>query len=336
MVTKGYNSYHGRMSGGKIVLIVVLALVLVGAVAYLALQNYVVYDEAGNATIDLPFFHRKADRDDKTDDSTVDGTGDRDDIVDTVVPEHPHVKVAALHGTRLPDDCLWWGADYIMNTLAPEDLVLALKRTTGGITYATGVETPQGVVVETGRPIECLRTLLSSGRYTVGHIVCFRDSAYARSVPETALVREDGQLWYDAEGQAWLDPTDPQVLQYITALVKECGELGFKEVVLDQFCYPENAEGVSNLPADRAQVLTDFAERLRAALPEGVALSVTVRGTESLSIAQMAELFDRLYVPAEGDAAAVKAALPEGYDPETRVVLTTAEAAASGSYMIVK
>ena len=58
------------------------------------------------------------------------------------------------------------------------------------------------------------------------------------------------------------------MLQYITALVKECGELGFKEVVLDQFCYPENAEGVSNLPADRAQVLTDFAERLRAAFPE--------------------------------------------------------------------
>lgn len=238
MATKGYNSYRGRMSGGKIVLIVVLALVLVGAVAYLALQNYVVYDEAGNATIDLPFFHRKDDRGEKTDDSTVDGTGDRDDIVDTVMPEHPHVKVAALHGTRLPDDCLWWGADYIMNTLAPEDLVLAVKRTTGGITYATDVETPQGVVVETGRPIECLRTLLSSGRYTVGHIVCFRDSAYARSVPETALVREDGQLWYDAEGQAWLDPTDPQVLQYITALVKECGELGFKEVLLDQFCYP--------------------------------------------------------------------------------------------------
>ena len=55
MATKGYNSYRGRMSGGKIVLIV-LIVVLVGAVAYLALQNYVVYDEAGNATIDLPFF----------------------------------------------------------------------------------------------------------------------------------------------------------------------------------------------------------------------------------------------------------------------------------------
>lgn len=255
--------------------------------------------------------------------------------MDTVVPEHPHVKVAALHGTRLPDDCLWWGADYIMNTLAPEDLVLALKRTTGGITYATDVETPQGVVVETGRPIECLRTLLSSGRYTVGHIVCFRDSAYARRVPETALVREDGQLWYDAEGQAWLDPTDPQVLQYITALVKECGELGFKEVLLDQFCYPADTTGVANTAADPAQVLADFAENLRSALPEGTALSVVVRNTADLDIAQMAELFDRLYVPAEGDLAAVKAALPEGYDPETRVVVMTAEAPQSGSYVIV-
>lgn len=332
MATKGYNSYHGRMSGGKIALIVALVLVLVGAVAYLTLQNYVVYDEAGNARLELPFLHRK----DKEEPDDTPSAGDRDDIVDTVEPEHPHVKVTALHGVQLPDDCLWWGADYIMNTLAPEDMVLAVKRTTGGITYGTSVETPSGVVVETGRPIDCLKTLLASGRYTVGSVVCFRDSAYSRSVPETALVREDGSLWYDNGGQAWLDPTNPQVLQYITALVKECGELGFKEVVLDQFCYPENAEGVSNLPADRAQVLTDFAERLRAALPEGVALSVTVRGTESLSIAQMAELFDRLYVPAESDAAAVKAALPEGYDPETRVVLTTAEAAASGSYMIVK
>ena len=34
-------------------------------------------------------------------------------------------------------------------------------------------------------------------------------------------------------------------------------------------------------------------------------------------------------------AAAVKAALPEGYDPETRVVVMAAEAQ-SGSYVVVK
>ena len=86
---------------------------------------------------------------------------------------------------------------------------------------------------------------------------------------------------------------------------------------------------------DPAQVLADFAENLRSALPEGTALSVVVRSTDSLSVEQMAELFDRLYVPAKGDLAAVKAALPEGYDPETRVVVMTAEAPQSGSYVIV-
>ena len=217
-------------------------------------------------------------------------------------------------------------------------MVLAVKRTTGGITYATEAQPPQGVVVETGRPLDCLKSLLAADRWTVGHIVCFSDSAFARARTDCALTREDGALWYDDQGQAWLDPTDPEVLRYLTALCKECGELGFDEVLLDSFCYPTGGDtaAIANDDGDRAQILTDVAKSLRSCLPEGVALSVTVRGTESLSIAQMAELFDRLYVPAESDAAAVKAALPEGYDPETRVVLTTAEAPASGSYMIVK
>ena len=219
MTTKGYSSYHGRMSGRKIALIVVLALVLAGAVAYLVLQNYVVYDESGNAKIEVPFFQKK-EKKEQQDNDAADGPGDRDDLVDTVEPEHPHVKVAALHGVRLPDDCLWWGADYIMDTLAPEDMVLAVKRTTGGITYGTSVATPAGVVVETGRPLDCLKTLLGSGRYTVGQIVCFQDSAYSRAKPDAALVREDGALWYDGEGQSWLDPTSAETLGYITALVK--------------------------------------------------------------------------------------------------------------------
>ena len=116
------------------------------------------------------------------------------------MPEHPHVKVAALHGTRPPDDCLWWGADYIMNTLAPEDLVLAVKRTTGGITYATDVETPQrrGGGDGTAR-IECLRTLPGSGRYTV----TARRPGACRKRRWTGRT---GSCGTTREGQAWLSP----------------------------------------------------------------------------------------------------------------------------------
>ena len=333
MATKGYNSYHGRMSGGKIALIVVLALVLVGAVAYLTLQNYVVYDEAGNAKLELPFLHRK----DKEEPDDTPSAGDRDDIVDTVEPEHPHVKVAALHGVRLPDDCLWWGADYIMTKLAPEDMVLAVKRTTGGITYATEAQPPQGVVVETGRPLDCLKTLLAADRWTVGHIVCFSDNAFAQARTDCALVRADGGLWYDAAGQAWLDPTDPEVLRYLTALCRECGELGFNEVLLDNFCYPASGDtaAIANDDGDRAQILTDMAKTLRSSLPEGVALSVAYRGSGDLTLAQLADLFDRIYVPA-ADYDAVASQLGGQFDAATRLVSMTSQAAEVGSYMLVQ
>ena len=189
MATRGYNSYRGRVSTGRIVLIVVLVLILLGAVGYLAVQNYLVYDEAGQVHLELPWG-----RHDGT--PTSDKTPVEDVDIDRLEPESTLTPVTALHATRLPDDCLWWGADYIMNTLVPEDMVLAVKRENGGITYGTQVSVPQNVIVEQGRPLDCLKQLLASDRYTVARICCFSDSAYAQGLPETALVREDDSLWY--------------------------------------------------------------------------------------------------------------------------------------------
>lgn len=331
MATRGYNSYRGRTSAGKIVLIVVLVLVLLGAVGYLVVQNYLVYDEAGQVHLELPFGHRG--QEEQTDKPPVENVD-----IDRLEPESKLTPVTALHAVRLPDDCLWWGADYIMNTLAPEDMVLAVKRENGGITYDTQVSVPQNVVVERGRPLDCLKQLLASDRHTVGRICCFGDSAYARGLPETALVREDGGIWYDANGGAWLDPTNPAVLSYITSLVSECAELGFDEILLDWFCYPSTGalDAIANGGSDHTQILTDFAKSLRSSLPEGVALSVTLRGSgdNALTATQLAELFDRIYLPSGEDAAAVQRQLPKGYDAETRLVAAAAEAPASGSYVI--
>ncbi len=330
MATKGYNSYRGgRVSLGKLALIVALVLILLAAAAYLVAQNYLVYDESGQVRLALPFFADKDEDSDPPDDSLA-GDGD----FDRVEPEFPHVKVDALHAVRLPDDCLWWGADYIMKTLAPEDMVLAVKRTTGGITYATAAQPPTEVVVETGRPLDCLKTLLAADRYTVGHVVCFLDSAFARAMPDTALVREDGNVWYDGQGQAWLDPTDPEVLRYLTALCRECGELGFDEVLLDAFCFPAsgNTEAIVNDADDRVQVLTDMAKAIRAALPEGVALSVTCDGTGDVPIADLCDLFDRLYVPAVS-VTTVTPSLPADFDTATRLVTMDPASTTAGSYM---
>ena len=128
------------------------------------------------------------------------------------------------------------------------------------------------------------------------------------------------------------------MLSYITSLVNECAALGFDEILLDWFCYPAEGEldAIANGGSDHAQILADFAQSLRSSLPEGVALSVTLRGSgdNTLTVPRLAELFDRIYLPAGEDAAAVRRQLPDGYDPETRLVVTAAEAPASGSYVI--
>ena len=127
------------------------------------------------------------------------------------------------------------------------------------------------------------------------------------------------------------------MLRYLTALCKECGELGFNEVLLDNFCYPSSGDTAAsaNDDGDRAQILTDMAKTLRSSLPEGVALSVASRGSGDLTLAQLADLFDRIYVPA-ADYDAVAAQLGGQFDAATRLVSMTSQAAETGSYMLVQ
>ena len=50
-MTKGYHNYRGRGRRQKRLLAVVLVLVILAAVAFLVIQNYIVYDDAGKAHI---------------------------------------------------------------------------------------------------------------------------------------------------------------------------------------------------------------------------------------------------------------------------------------------
>lgn len=46
-MTKGYHNYRGRGGRQKRLLAVVLVLVILAATAFLVIQNYIVYDDAG-------------------------------------------------------------------------------------------------------------------------------------------------------------------------------------------------------------------------------------------------------------------------------------------------
>lgn len=350
MATRGYHSYRGRNGGGgRTAWVIALVLVLLAAIAFLLAQRYVVFDEDGKAYLTL-FESRK-----ETPENPV---SPQDVVIDREDPEEPgepeqseepgepepvRLKLDELHASEVEYGSLWWTPDYVLSRI-DEAMVIEVKRPGGGITYGTEVATPAGATVERGVTRGNLTTLLQSDKYAVARMCCFVDPAFARVHPEAALTTADGKLWYDGSGRAWLDPGNADVLAYFTALCRECADLGFNEIMLDEFCYPATGDlAAMELPEDldKTAALADFADALRQALPEDVALSVVLRGDmgeldgDSGLTAELLSSFDRVYADSDKTISALRKALPEDFDAEGGLAVLTSKKPKSGGYVLL-
>ena len=333
MSTKGYNTYHGRSNAKKTVATIALLLIIIGAVGYLVVQNYIVYDDAGQAHLELLNRQKKEE---------VKPELSQDEVtIEFVEPPEKWLPVQELHATQLPEGALKRDPADVLRD-ADEAMLIDVKRINGALTYAVGTEVPEQV--EMGKPetAENLKTLLADDRYTIAHLYTLCDSYFVRAYHDAAFLLKSGDLWYDGEGWAWLDPTDPNVLGYITALCREYAELGFDEILLDCFAYPTNGrmETIAiEEGTDRTAVLQSFAESIRNALPENVVLSVVIRDGKNaesgLSAEMIAACFDRVYIAPNADAEGLLRGLPEDYDRNVRVVQMAYQKPTSGSYVLM-
>jgi len=354
MGTKGYHSYRGRSGGGgQAVWIIALVLVLLAAVAFLVSQRYLVYDEDGRPHWELPF-GKNAGGEEKPENpiSPEDVNIEREEPEEPEKPEEPEEPqepvvprrtMEEIHAKEVEYGSLWWKPEYVLSRIN-EAMMIELKRPNGNITFGTEVELPAGVSVERGVTRDNLITLLGSGKYCVAHITCFSDNLYPKGRPEAALTAVGGQIWYDAGGRTWLDPASEDTLAYISALCQECANLGFREIMLDEFCYPSTGD-LDAIAApeglDKTATLSGFAAALREALPEDVALSVTLRGSmgqlngPSGLTAELLSSFDRIYVDGEADMAALQEALPADFDRAGGLAVLTWTKPETGGYVLL-
>lgn len=327
MSTKGYHSYRGKNTGGKVALIVLLLLILLAAVGYLLAQEFVVYDDEGRAHWELPW-QQAPEEPDKPDPLP-------DDDVDITRDEPQRLPVQTLHAQELPYGCL--GSDPTALLTGQEAVVVNVKLYDGSVAYHTGVTLPGSVLSGGLGTLNQLQTILSGDCYTVARLACFCDNAYALARPEeAALCTPMGALFRDENGRRWLDPSKPETLSYLSALARECAQLGFDEILLDWFSYPLSGDtGTLELPEDRETVLRDFAQALRRQLPEDTRLSVVLRQTPAadsgLAMKWLAEEFERVYVM---DGVSLTG-LPASYDRNDRVVYIT-HAPTAGSYLLAQ
>ena len=77
----------------------------------------------------------------------------------------------------------------------------------------------------------------NSQLYLVARVQCFRDPLMASGWVGSLMTR-GGNLWHDAQGVGWSSPASQQAVDYLSALCLELAEMGFDEIVLEEFYFP--------------------------------------------------------------------------------------------------
>ena len=354
MATKGYHQYRGRGRGGKTLLVVFLLIVLLCAALFLVGQRYLVYDADGTVRLELPFLNKHSDSVDGEeipdqdihiqygDDSDEEDASDGKEDATPIVPQKPELQV--LQAQELPYSCL--NSDPAAQIAGKSAVVINIKRADGTLAYPSSISLAAGILHGSDAAMANLKAITGSECYTVARISALCDVAFAEAHHEAAISYADGSLWWDNYNRTWLNPASEVTQQYLCDLAAECAQLGFDEILLDQFRYPiEGDLTYTNAaqPADRVAVLTQLVQKIREAAPS-IAVSVILPGSigsdttfhnSGLSAQLFTEGFDRVYAPQSSYAYFwLTESLGADFDRTKRLV-TTAYAPTDGSYLIL-
>src|SRR5688500_18158321 len=77
------------------------------------------------------------------------------------------------------------------------------------------------------------------GLLPIARIVAFKDPVAAAVNPSWTIRREDGSVWLDKEGNAWVNAHNKEVWDYNLSVAEELVDVGFAEIQWDYIRFPE-------------------------------------------------------------------------------------------------
>lgn len=228
-----------------VILAIALVLILFGFCWNIWVERYVVYTREG-ATLD--FSRSPLDTvgviatPPKADDSVSIFYNEGSDAVELTT------ELTALNGYYIGYEALKGSVDEIKTDLnrlkAGTPIMIELKGGYGSFYYSsklTGAVSSASVNV--AAVDELIQYVRSKGFYMIAKISAFRDYDFGnRNVTSGLYMKSRAGLWMDSGGCFWLDPTSANTLNWITSIANEVKELGFNEVMLDNFRFPAETD----------------------------------------------------------------------------------------------
>lgn len=204
---------------------------------------------------------------------------------DAMVAMEPFTARAVHIGGLQVRDELDYYVDMAMDTEL-NALMIDLKDESGYVFFntTTRTATEAGAALDSYDLAATVSMARERGLYVIGRIVLFNDPVAAVSLPEIAVWDTSSNQPYEANGQFFLDPTDPDARQYGLDLAREACAAGVDEVQFDYVRFPDKRTeaarfdgGVS--PDIRVSTISNFlASAVDSLRPMGCAVAADIFG----------------------------------------------------------
>lgn len=139
-------------------------------------------------------------------------------------------------------------------------VMIDIKNIKGELYYDSLASEYRSSSISTTAMAELLKYLNEGGFYTIARMPALRDFNFGLNNVAYGLPTSGGYLWVDSSYCYWLNPASQGTRSYLISLISELKNMGFDEVVLTDFVFPESTEIVFD--GDRKQAINDCAKVL--------------------------------------------------------------------------
>ncbi len=177
------------------------------------------------------------------------------DVIDVIGPNHPqklavppvsqkgiYISAWTLTNTKKVKDLIQLIKDTELNTV-----VVDVKDASGMFSYNVDIPLAEKIgannKIKTKNIDSLITQLHNDNIYVIGRVQVFQDPVLAEGRPDIAIKDSSNKnLWKDAHGLAWLDPSSKIAWQYAVDIAKDMATHGFDEVNYDYVRFPTDGQ----------------------------------------------------------------------------------------------
>lgn len=241
---------------------------IIGAITWICwvvwLQRYVVYTDDG-ATLDFSVSSNSVLGEEAVEPKAEANISifynEGDDAIDTT---HELSRLSGYYITNEMCKSDMAGIQVQLERLTSDNaIMLEMKGPYGSFFYPSQL----GGTISASTDVEAVQELVDQmkrkGFYTIAQVSAFRDREFGdQNVPCGLYMLSRAGLWMDDGGMYWLDPTNASVTSWIASVVLELRDMGFDEVLLTNFCFPNSDQYI--FTGDKTAALQEAAKTLVA------------------------------------------------------------------------